>query len=268
MARRSAAALLFLLAAPAPALAEQQVFLGQVPVEAAPGVTLSADGPVVMRLELRPGDPARLAGLESRMQVKRGQDSATLFLAGYPGGRDQPAPQHSQPSFLVDFDEAPVQALREPVLREAGAHPGPEQLAAFVARYIEKKNYSRGADPASVVARRREGDCKAHAVLLAALARMFGIPARIVVGLALVGAKDRFASFGHAWVEVHSKSGWRAIDAVGPAASAVMVRLPLSAVSDEGPGYMLSFLGGLSLLDVREVKLLRDERAADAALRK
>jgi transglutaminase-like putative cysteine protease len=34
---------------------------------------------------------------------------------------------------------------------------------------------------------------------------MFGIPARVVVGLMLVGADGRVAAFGHAWVEVYGQ---------------------------------------------------------------
>jgi len=252
---RCSAAFLVLCALPA---AAEQLFLGEVPVAVEQGVTLTA--PLNVRLVFRPGAGGRFDFLESRMRVLNDDGGATLRLDGYPIGRDAVLAQHSQPSFLVDYDEAPVQTLRQAIRREAGDHPRPEQLEAFVARYIDKKNYRRGQAPASVVARLREGDCKAHAVLLAALARMFGIPARLVVGLALIGAEGHVNAFGHAWVEVHVEAGWRAADAISPSDGTSMLRLPLSAIPDEGPGYGLSVAQATgSLREVQAIKILRSE---------
>jgi len=252
---RCSAALLLLCAL---AARGEPLFLGQVPVEVERGVALA--GPLRVRLLLRPGSTGRLADLESRVRVQREEGSATVRVEGYPVGRDAAALQHSRPSFLVDYDEAEVQALRAAVIREASDHPRPEQLEAFVARYIEKKSYRRGQDPASVVARLREGDCKAHAVLLAALARMFGIPARIVVGLAMVSVDGRAVAMGHAWVEIYRDGAWRAADAIRPEKGASMLRLPLSVISDEGPGYMLSLMDALATLqDVRALSIVGAE---------
>jgi len=254
MARCSAA---FLLLCALPAAAEQP-FLGQVPVAVEQGATLA--GPLRVRLVLRPGSDARFDFLESRTRVLHDDGGATIRLDGYLIGRDAVLAQHSRPSFLVDHDEAPVQKLHESVRREAGDHPRPEQLEAFVARYIDKKNYRHGQAPASVVASLREGDCKAHAVLLGALARMFQIPARLVVGLALVGVDGEVKAFGHAWVEVHGETGWRAADAISPPEGASMLRLPLAVISDEGPGYGLSVAEATGFLrEVQAVRVLRAE---------
>jgi transglutaminase-like putative cysteine protease len=252
---RCSAALILLCALPA---AAERLFLGEVPVEAERGVTLL--GPMRVRFSLRPGSGGRLDLLESRAQVLHEEGGAAVRLDGYPIGRDAVLAQYSRPSFLVDYDETPVQTLREVVRREAGDHPRPEQLEAFVARYIDKKSYRRGQDPASVVARLREGDCKAHAVLLGALARMFGVPARLVVGLALVSAEGRVRAFGHAWVEVHDEVGWRAADAITLPKADSVLRLPLSVVSDEGPAYILSLAEATTgLQDVRAIRILRAE---------
>ena len=63
---------------------------------------------------------------------------------------------------------------------------------------------------ASDVARSHSGDCKAHAVYLAALARARGIPARVAVGLVY---SDRLAAFGyHMWTEVYIDGRWIPLD--------------------------------------------------------
>jgi hypothetical protein len=232
-----------------------QLFLGQVPVEAEAGAAL--DHPVRVRLELRPAAAGLFTELESRVPLTRGSGSVEVLLDGYPAARDAVVARHSQPSFLVDFDEAPVRDLRDAIRKQASEHPRPEQLEAFVARHIDRKTYRRGQDPASVVARIREGDCKAHAVLLAALARMFGIPARMVLGLVIVDGKSGPLAFGHAWVEVHDEGAWRAADAIDFEHSPTVLRLPLAIVADEGPGFTLSMLNAQSVLQGIEAIRLR-----------
>jgi len=80
-----------------------------------------------------------------------------------------------------------------------------------------------GFATASEVARTREGDCTEHAVLLAAMLRADGIPARVASGLVFV---DSFAGreniFGyHMWTQalVEDESGqprWLDLDATLP----------------------------------------------------
>ncbi|HYV65716.1 MAG TPA: transglutaminase-like domain-containing protein [Myxococcales bacterium] len=254
MAHRDAiAVILSLCASGAPAA---ELFLANIPITAEKGARLSATDPLLVRLEVWPIDPRKRVELRDRLDARWDEAGATVRLAGYPSSADRVLPGYLRPSFLVDFDEPPVAALRERVQRDSGEHPRTRQLEAFVARYVEKKVYTRAHDPASVVARRREGDCTEHAVLLAALARMFGIPARLVVGLALIAPRGQLRAVGHEWVETFEEGSWRPADAIQVDESSVFVRLPLSVVSDEGPGFALSLLGSLSPLDLREVRLL------------
>jgi len=68
---------------------------------------------------------------------------------------------------------------------------------------------------AAEVARSREGDCTEHAVLLAAMCRSVGLPARVVCGIVYVPSlgekKDVFLP--HAWVEAYVGKEWVCIDA-------------------------------------------------------
>src|SRR5437763_4819743 len=123
MARPDFAALALLgalLAAPAGA---DDAYLGQFPMSAEAGASFSATAPMRLQLSLRPGDPTRFDDLAARVPVERAAGSAILRIAGYPGGHDRGSPEHLKPSFLVDYDEPPIQSLRKAVQNEFGAHP-------------------------------------------------------------------------------------------------------------------------------------------------
>ena len=74
------------------------------------------------------------------------------------------------------------------------------RLEKFVHDYINRKNYSRAFSSAAEVVQTREGDCTENAVLLAALCRARGIPARVAIGLVYVPNLQGFAY--HMWTEV------------------------------------------------------------------
>jgi hypothetical protein len=81
------------------------------------------------------------------------------------------------------------------------------KLMAWVYKHVEKRPVL--SLPSAVeVLKTRSGDCNEHAVLLTALLRAAGIPARECVGL--VYANDRF--FYHAWTEAYV-GGWISMDA-------------------------------------------------------
>jgi hypothetical protein len=84
------------------------------------------------------------------------------------------------------------------------------RLRAFVSRYVETKDLSVGFATAGEVARSRQGDCSEHAVLLAALARACGLPARAVSGIVyaprFAGRNDVFV--WHMWTQVYAGGRW------------------------------------------------------------
>ena len=61
------------------------------------------------------------------------------------------------------------------------------------------------------VAKSREGDCTEHAVLLAALLRARGVPARVAIGLVYVAKSQAFGF--HMWTEAWVDRGWLPLDA-------------------------------------------------------
>jgi hypothetical protein len=244
--RRGFAALLVAWLAAAPAAAQTGTYLFAIPVEPATDMLPLGD---VIDVALEVPDPARGAQLVEAggalELLGNSGDKLTIRLGTQPTLAAGPGGAHRAPSFVIDFDEAAVdEALRE--LRDAaGENPTLPALGDFVAGYIDDKNYRGSFDLASRVAETRSGDCTEHAVLLAALARALGLPARVVIWVVLVETPAGVQAFGHAWAEVHSGSGWLLADATQPADEPGVVRaryLPFIALEDEGPGYAMDLM--------------------------
>ncbi len=120
------------------------------------------------------------------------------------------------PSRYLQSDDETVRQLAEQAVGETAlASEAAAKLEAFVAQYITKKDLSVGYASAADVARGREGDCTEHAVLLAAMCRAVGLPARVSCGVVYVPTwqqkKDVFLP--HAWVEAYIGKEWVCLDA-------------------------------------------------------
>ena len=124
------------------------------------------------------------------------------------------------------------------------APPALNALTQSVFEWINDKNYSRGFDFASTAARTQSGDCTEHAALLAAISRATGRPARIVLGVLMIGAEQQQA-YGHAWNEVWDQDGWHVLDATMPESMRSpesIYYLPLGVLENETAAYTLSYL--------------------------
>ncbi|MEM1329104.1 MAG: transglutaminase domain-containing protein [Planctomycetota bacterium] len=117
-----------------------------------------------------------------------------------------------------------------------------EAIRRFVHRVIARKDLGVGFGSASETARSRRGDCTEHAVLLAALLRLDGTPARIASGLiyadAFAGAREIFGY--HMWtralVEIDGVPTWIDLDATlrGTRFDAAHIALDESPLADDG----------------------------------
>jgi Transglutaminase-like superfamily len=234
--------------------APQQVALHAFATEDRAGRPLGDGRGLSVTLELNPARAQLGSELSRRTgrKVAAGQSQLTVDAGPYAPSKDRVRAAHRKASFILDYDE-PVFAPLLARLREAhGARPTVAELVAFTDAHIAKKNLTRGFDIASVVARRGEGDCTEHAVLLAALARASGHPARVVTGLALVQGPKGALAFGHAWTEVHAGGRWVPADAALPP-PLVALYLPLSVLTHERLGLPPGLTPELGILDVRRV---------------
>jgi hypothetical protein len=113
-----------------------------------------------------------------------------------------------RPGFNIESDsEAIVNQARNIVGDSRDPVVAARNLMAWVYRNVEKRPVL-SLPSASEVLKTRMGDCNEHTVLLTALLRASGIPARECVGLSY--ANDRF--FYHAWSEAYIGE-WVSMDA-------------------------------------------------------
>lgn len=148
-------------------------------------------------------------------------------------------------TFVIDYDAAPVAQLVRDLRKRYGASPSNAELAAFVRATIDASG-GRSFDVASQVATHKAGDCTEHAVLLAALARAQGLPARVAVGTLVADIAGELGAFGHAWTEIHRDGAWQLVDATPLDGATRVAYVPEGLLEDEGPGYGLGIITLLS----------------------
>ncbi len=88
------------------------------------------------------------------------------------------------------------------------------KLTGGVFRKVEKAPLSRDFSTPSQVVQQRKGDCKALSILLVAVLRERGIPARAASGLRIVRGKngDQLYAIYHMWVEAWVGDRWMPLD--------------------------------------------------------
>lgn len=136
-----------------------------------------------------------------------------------------PAQQFLRAGRYVQSDDHRIRALADSIASATGA-VGPalaQAMALWVDGYISHKSYGRGFSSAVDVLESRAGDCSEHSVLLAALLRAAGIPARVTVGLAY----DAGTLIGHMWTEAYT-GRWVTLDALDSENSPKRIRIASS----------------------------------------
>lgn len=98
--------------------------------------------------------------------------------------------------------------------RVAGDAVDPWDKVTLLERWVDdnmvNRDFSIGFATASEVMKTKQGDCTEHAVLLAALCRAIGVPARVAMGLVYLEGAGEFGY--HMWTEVHLHGEWYALD--------------------------------------------------------
>lgn len=156
--------------------------------------------------------------------------------------------------YLQSHDEKVQELAKAAVGETTETLKAARQIESFVKGYITTKDLSVGYASAAEVARSRQGDCSEHAVLVAAMCRAAGIPARVVCGIVYVdtfiGQKSVFG--GHMWTEVFVDGTWVGLDATrapngfGPGHIAL-------AVGDGNPSDFFSLVNTLGCFKIEKI---------------
>lgn len=111
--------------------------------------------------------------------------------------------------------ESTAPAIVAQARKIVGTEDNPRQKARRLNDWVYRsmaKAYGASSDRATDVLRTLKGDCTEHALLLTALARAVGVPARRVNGLVyMLDANGTPGLYWHEWAEVFI-DGWQAMD--------------------------------------------------------
>ncbi len=182
---------------------------------------------------------------------------------GRPGGNadapaDPPGDEDRRPNNLLQSDNPKIVAMaRRPAAEAKDPWTVAVSLERYVHRLITKKDFSQAFATAAEVAENPTGDCTEHAVLLAALARARGIPARAAVGLVYMQGEQSFGY--HMWDEVYVHGRWIPIDATLGQGGIGAAHLKLAHSSLKGASAYSSFLPVIRVIGRLKIRVLDAE---------
>jgi transglutaminase-like putative cysteine protease len=203
---------------------------------------------VVYRVTLAGDDPRTIFPTDRRQTIRSGRDRHSMLLEVKTAGKDEgPAgPESVDPEYLaanplVASTDSRVVALAQ---KAVGSLTDPWGKAVaithWVGKNIQTKNFSTAFADAAEVARDLSGDCTEHSVLVAAMCRAVGVPARVAIGLIYA---DHLGGFGyHMWNEVYVNRRWVAVDAAFDQTEVDATHLKLSDTSLNGVSPYEAFL--------------------------
>lgn len=166
-------------------------------------------------------------------------------------------------SAAINTADEKIKELKDRALKGAPVDPAKraETLRRFVHRHINGKGLMVTFATASEVARSRQGDCTEHGVLLAALLRADGIPARVVSGLIYAEEfEGQHGIFGyHMWaqalLEIDGEKRWVDLDGTLPdnvPYDATHIALAVSALNDaDGQSTLLAIAPLIGNVDIQ-----------------
>jgi transglutaminase-like putative cysteine protease len=178
-----------------------------------------------------------------------------------PGNADAPADPPTEedrlPNSMIQSDSPAIVKLANESI-PAGSDPWTVAVALerFVNDYITLTNYSQAFITAADVVKKREGDCTEHSVLLAALARARGIPARVAIGLIYTQQSNEPVYGYHMWNEVYLNDRWIPLDATLARGGAGAARLKLTHSNLNGADALSCFLPVAQVAGRLEIEIL------------
>jgi hypothetical protein len=169
--------------------------------------------------------------------------------------------EYLQASPIVDINDSRIKRLAKRAVKgqDTPAEKA-DALRKFVTEYIEHKSMDVGFATASEVARTQTGDCTEHGVLLAALARAAGLPARGVSGIVEVPEGyldgDKHAFGYHMWTQVFIGGQWVDIDGALRQTDCDPTHIAITLMPLNEEGMIDSLLSLVPLLGRLELKIV------------
>jgi hypothetical protein len=177
---------------------------------------------------------------------------------GTPAKAIPPTSDDRGPNNLIQSDNPKIVTMAQSIAPEVtDTWQVATRLAEAVKRHIRRPSYSQAFASAADVVEHAEGDCTEHAVLLAALCRARGIPARVAIGLVYISAAQGFGY--HMWNEVWIDGGWVGLDSTleRPAIGAAHLKLAHSSL--QGTTAFSTFLSLAQVIGQLKIEILEAE---------
>ncbi len=131
---------------------------------------------------------------------------------GYAKDATPAAAEYLESCHFIDSDGARVKELAH---RAVGTETDPWKQAVHIERWVKQNmrpDDGAALAPAGQTARDLRGDCRAYALLTAALCRAEGVPSRTAVGLIYVEKASKPYFGFHMWTEVFVGGRWLGLD--------------------------------------------------------
>lgn len=177
--------------------------------------------------------------------------------------KGSPQDDYLRSSAILDINNRQIKRLAKRAVGDAQEPIAQaDALRKFVTGYIKDKSLGVGFATATEVAKNRRGDCTEHGVLLAALARACGIPARGVSGLIDIPASFsvKGLQFGyHMWTQVYINGKWVDLDAAMRQTRCAPTHIAVSLLPLNDEGMIDSVRGLLPLMGRLEIEILESE---------
>jgi hypothetical protein len=181
--------------------------------------------------------------------------------------KDPAMKEYLQASPIVDINDARIKThARRAVKNARTPAEKADALRKYVTEFVQNKALDVGFASASEVVRTRKGDCSEHAVLLAALARAAGLPARGVSGIVQIPSGSMMSSgdnsFGyHMWTQVNIDGQWVDIDAALRQTDCDPTHIALALMPLNDEGLATSVVSLLPLLGRLQIEVISVEPA-------
>jgi hypothetical protein len=166
------------------------------------------------------------------------------------GDEAGPAPEDTEANPWVQSDAPAIREAARTIVGNASSDMARmRRLRAYLTDAIDTRELDVGYASALETLKSLKGDCTEHAVLLTALARSLGIPARVVTGLVYV---DRYAGANrvfipHAWTQAWIDGRWVSFDSAQGSFDATHLAL---GVGDGAPWRFFASLGALGAIHI------------------
>jgi transglutaminase-like putative cysteine protease len=161
-------------------------------------------------------NPAQALAPDLRQTITKVKaDTFELHISAGPSGTaEKIGDEFLQSSYFINTKDPVVKKLAHSAV---GTEKDPWKKALKIEKWVNHHMTATNDEamtPADQVARTLQGDCSEYAMLMTALCRAEGVPARTAMGLIYTDLKKKGPVFSfHMWTEVWIADEWRPLDA-------------------------------------------------------